>query len=37
MKDYPVARMMRDAKGTQTLEGPNQVQRLVVAQHLFKD
>ena len=37
MRDYPVERMMRDAKVTQILEGPNQVQRLVVAQHLFKE
>jgi alkylation response protein AidB-like acyl-CoA dehydrogenase len=37
MKDYPVERMMRDAKVTQILEGSNQVQRLVVAHHLFKD
>jgi alkylation response protein AidB-like acyl-CoA dehydrogenase len=35
MRDYPVERMMRDAKVTQILGGPNQVQRLVVAQHLF--
>ena len=35
MKDYPVERMMRDAKVTQILEGSNQVQRLVVARHLF--
>ena len=37
MRDYPVERMMRDAKVTQILEGSNQVQRLVVAHHLFKD
>ena len=37
MKDYPVERMMRDAKVTQTLEGSNQVRRLVVANHLFRD
>ena len=37
MKDYPVERMMRDAKVTQILEGSNQVQRLVVANHLFRD
>jgi alkylation response protein AidB-like acyl-CoA dehydrogenase len=37
MRDYSVERMMRDAKGAQIPEGPNQVQRLVVAQHLFKN
>jgi len=36
MKDYPLERMMRDAKVTQVYEGANQVQRLVVAQQLFK-
>ncbi|MGB9629019.1 MAG: acyl-CoA dehydrogenase family protein, partial [Thermodesulfobacteriota bacterium] len=36
MKDYPLERMMRDAKVTQIYEGANQVQRLVVAQQLFK-
>jgi alkylation response protein AidB-like acyl-CoA dehydrogenase len=37
MKDYPVERMMRDAKVTQVLEGSNQLQRLIVAQYLFRD
>lgn len=37
MKDYPVERMMRDAKVTQVLEGSNQVQRLVIADHLFRE
>jgi alkylation response protein AidB-like acyl-CoA dehydrogenase len=37
MRDYPVERMMRDAKVTQILEGSNQVQRLAVANHLFRD
>ncbi len=36
MKDYPLERMMRDAKVTQIYEGANQVQRLVVAQQLLK-
>ena len=35
MRDYPVERMMRDAKVTQVFEGPNQLQRLMVAHHLF--
>jgi alkylation response protein AidB-like acyl-CoA dehydrogenase len=36
MKDYPVERMMRDAKVTQIYEGTNQIQRWVVAQQLLK-
>ncbi|MBW4029081.1 MAG: acyl-CoA dehydrogenase [Acidobacteria bacterium] len=35
-KDFPVERFMRDAKITQIYEGTNQVQRVVVAKHLFK-
>jgi alkylation response protein AidB-like acyl-CoA dehydrogenase len=31
MKDYPVERMMRDAKVLQIFEGTNQVQRMIVA------
>ncbi|RLV50339.1 acyl-CoA dehydrogenase [Nocardioides mangrovicus] len=34
-KDYPVERMMRDAKITQIYEGTNQVQRIVVARQLL--
>ncbi len=37
MKDYPVERMMRDAKVTQVYEGANQVQRWLVAQELLKN
>ena len=33
--DYPVERMMRDAKITQIYEGTNQVQRIVMARQLF--
>ncbi len=36
MKDYPVERMMRDAKVTQIYEEPNQVLRLLVAHQLLK-
>ncbi len=36
MRDYPVERMMRDAKVTQIYEGANQVQRLNIAQQLLK-
>ncbi len=34
--DYPVERMMRDAKITQIYEGTNEIQRLVVARALVK-
>jgi alkylation response protein AidB-like acyl-CoA dehydrogenase len=34
-KDYPVERMMRDAKITQIYEGTNQIQRVVVARDLL--
>jgi alkylation response protein AidB-like acyl-CoA dehydrogenase len=35
-KDYPLERMMRDAKITQIYEGTNQIQRLVMSRALFK-
>ncbi|SCF36064.1 Acyl-CoA dehydrogenase [Micromonospora viridifaciens] len=35
-RDYPVERMMRDAKITQIYEGTNQVQRIVMARQLLK-
>jgi len=34
VNDYPVERMMRDAKLTQIYEGTNQIQRLVMARNL---
>jgi len=34
--DYPLERMMRDAKITQIYEGTNQVQRIVMARQLLK-
>ncbi len=36
MKEYPVEKMMRDAKITQIYEGTNQIQRNVVASTLWK-
>ena len=36
-RDYPLERMMRDAKITQIYEGTNQIQRLVMARNLFKN
>ena len=34
-RDFPVERMMRDAKITQIYEGTNQIQRVVIAKHLL--
>ncbi|MGW4894663.1 acyl-CoA dehydrogenase family protein, partial [Kitasatospora sp. NPDC004240] len=33
-RDYPLERMMRDAKITQIYEGTNQIQRIVMARNL---
>ncbi len=35
-RDYPVERMMRDAKITQIYEGTNQIQRVVMARQLLR-
>lgn len=35
-KDFPVERMMRDAKITQIYEGTNQIQRLVMARQILR-
>ncbi|MFE9171090.1 acyl-CoA dehydrogenase family protein [Streptomyces kebangsaanensis] len=35
VRDFPVERMMRDAKVTQIYEGTNQIQRLVIARSLL--
>lgn len=37
MKEYPVEKMMRDAKITQIYEGTNQIQRNVIALQLIKE
>ncbi|MGO9016709.1 MAG: acyl-CoA dehydrogenase family protein [Dissulfurispiraceae bacterium] len=37
MKDYPVEKMMRDAKILQIYEGTNQIQRNVIGQSLIKE
>jgi alkylation response protein AidB-like acyl-CoA dehydrogenase len=37
MKEYPVEKMMRDAKITQIYEGTNQIQRNVIALELVKE
>jgi alkylation response protein AidB-like acyl-CoA dehydrogenase len=36
VREYPVERMMRDAKITQIYEGTNQIQRVVIARHILK-
>ncbi|OEF99714.1 acyl-CoA dehydrogenase [Vulcanibacillus modesticaldus] len=36
-RDYPVERMMRDAKITQIYEGTNEIQRIVIANYLLKE
>ena len=37
MKEYPVEKMMRDAKITQIYEGTNQIQRSVIAKAMIKE
>ena len=36
MSEYPVERIMRDAKITQIYEGTNQIQRIVIARELLQ-
>jgi alkylation response protein AidB-like acyl-CoA dehydrogenase len=36
-RDFPVERMMRDAKATQIYEGTNQIQRIVIARRLLDE
>jgi alkylation response protein AidB-like acyl-CoA dehydrogenase len=36
MKDYPVEKLMRDAKLLQIYEGTNQIQRMIIALHLSR-
>jgi alkylation response protein AidB-like acyl-CoA dehydrogenase len=37
IKEYPVERMMRDAKITQIYEGTNQIQRIVIAREMVRE
>ena len=36
MKDYPVERLMRDAKGHQIADGTNEIQRIVISRYLLQ-
>jgi butyryl-CoA dehydrogenase len=36
-RDYPVERMMRDAKITEIYEGTSEIQRVVIAANILKD
>ena len=37
MKDYPVEKLMRDAKILQIYEGTNQIQRIAIARELLEN
>ena len=37
MKEYPVEKMMRDAKITQIYEGTNQIQQTIIASQVIKE
>ena len=37
MRDYPVEKLMRDAKGTEVLDGTNQQLRLLIAERLYSE
>ena len=36
-RDYPVERMMRDAKITEIYEGTSEIQKIVISSHILKD
>jgi alkylation response protein AidB-like acyl-CoA dehydrogenase len=37
MKEYPVEKLLRDAKLTQIYEGANEIQRTVIARELLRN
>jgi alkylation response protein AidB-like acyl-CoA dehydrogenase len=36
MRDYPVEKLMRDAKATEIYEGTNEIQRVVIAREIYR-
>ena len=36
MRDYPVERLMRDAKGTEIFEGTSEILRVVMAREMIR-
>jgi alkylation response protein AidB-like acyl-CoA dehydrogenase len=36
MRDYPVEKLMRDAKATEIYEGTNEIQRVIIARDLYR-
>jgi alkylation response protein AidB-like acyl-CoA dehydrogenase len=36
MREYPVEKLLRDAKLTQIYEGANEIQRIVIARELLR-
>ncbi len=37
MRDYPVEKLMRDAKATEIYEGTNEIQRVIIARDLYRN
>ena len=37
MRDYPVEKLLRDAKGTEIYEGTNEIMRLVIARDALRE
>lgn len=37
MRDYPVEKLMRDAKATEIYEGTNEIQRVIIARELYRE
>jgi alkylation response protein AidB-like acyl-CoA dehydrogenase len=36
-REYPVERMMRDAKITEIYEGTSEIQRIVISNHIIRE
>jgi alkylation response protein AidB-like acyl-CoA dehydrogenase len=37
MRDYPVEKLLRDAKGTEIYEGTNEIMRYVIAREVLRE